>query len=308
MKRLSLISLLAILSLFAPAIVHAAPVAPELQVSLTPLDGIVKPGQLVLIYVGGGYPLEVQGTLDGEPLPFFWNGDGYVGFAAFDLETPPGTHPLTLSAVEPGSQRTVDYQATLTVEQDPYPREAVTISGRLADLLDPNLNQSEIDRLSAIVAPVSPRQDWEWPFAYPVISRITSLYGALRTYNDDQLQARHTGIDFRLAEGVAVYAAAPGRVVAAEPFDVRGNVIIIDHGWGVYTLYAHLSEFEVAEGDEVVTGELIGKGGRTGRSTGTHLHWEVIVNGVTVDPLTWMALSPTYIQPAVDEGAEGLIS
>ena len=77
--------------------------------------------------------------------------------------------------------------------------------------------------------------------------------------------------------------------------------MVIDHGWGVYTQYAHLSETLVAVGDDVAQGQMIGKVGRTGRSTGTHLHWEVIVDGAPVDPLVWMGLSPRYIQPAIDE-------
>ena len=133
------------------------------------------------------------------------------------------------------------------------------------------------------------------------MARVTSLFGADRTYNGNRLEARHTGIDLRMPEGAPVHAAAAGRVAVAGPFDIHGNVVIIDHGWGTYTLYAHLSAFGVSVGDEVAQGQVIGEAGRTGRSTGTHLHWEVIVNGVSIDPLVWMALSPTYIQPAIDD-------
>jgi hypothetical protein len=304
MKRTTFILLICVCGLLIPSAALAAPVAPDLQVSLTPPDGVVKPGQLVLVFVGGGYPLEVQGTLDAQLLPFFWNGDGYVGLAAFDLETPPGTHPLTVTASDPGGGRMLDFQTTLTVEEDPYPKQTVSVPRNLMNLLDPDLNQAELDRLAETVAPTTYRPEWEWPFAFPAVSRITSLYGADRTYNGNMLRSRHTGIDFRMPEGVEIYAAAPGRVVAAEPFDIRGNVVVLDHGWGIYTLYAHMSAIQVAVGDEVSQGQLLGKAGRTGRSTGTHLHWEVIVNGVTIDPLAWMALSPTYIQPAVDERNE----
>ena len=298
------ILLVSSLGLFIAPTAQAAPVAPELQVSITPPDGTVMPGQLVLVYAGGGFPLEVQGTLDGESLTFFWSGDGYVAPIAFDLETPPGTHQLVVTAVEPGGGRTTDFQATLTVKEDTYLEEYINIGGPLADLLDPAINQAETDRLAELVSPVSHRLEWDWPFAFPVISKVTSLFGSHRTYNFDQLTGRHTGIDFRMAVGVSIYAAAAGRVVAAEPFDVRGNVVIIDHGWGVYTLYAHLSEFRVSVGEEVTQGQLIGEAGQTGRSTASHLHWEVIVNGKSVDPLVWMALSSNYIPPAIDEGAE----
>ena len=139
MKRICLSILLVILlGLFATPAAQAAPVAPELQVSITPPDGTVMPGQLVLVYAGGGFPLEVQGTLDGEPLTFFWSGDGYVAPIAFDLEAPPGTHQLVVTAAEPGGGRTRDFQATLTVKEDTYPEEYINIGGPLADLLDPS--------------------------------------------------------------------------------------------------------------------------------------------------------------------------
>jgi len=301
MKRIAFALAVILLAAFVVPGVGAAPVAPELLVSVTPPDSAVGPGQLALIFVGGGYPLQVEGTLDGNPVPFFWNGDGYVGLVAIALEEPPGSHQLTVSAAETGGGRAVDFQTTLTVKEDPYPHEYVNIPGQLAALLDPALNQAEVERVAESVAPVSHRLEWEWPFAFPAVARITSLYGASRSYNSDRLEARHTGVDFRMPEGAPVYAAAAGRVVAAEPYDIRGNMITLDHGWGVYTRYAHLSAFKVAVGNEVEQGQLIGEAGRTGRSTGTHLHWEVVVHGVSVDPLVWMSLSPVYIQPAVDE-------
>jgi murein DD-endopeptidase MepM/ murein hydrolase activator NlpD len=86
-----------------------------------------------------------------------------------------------------------------------------------------------------------------------------------------------------------VLAPAPGVVVLTEPhFVVYGGVTFIDHGWGVYTGYLHQSKIEVAVGDRVVAGQEIGQVGNTGRVTGPHLHWEIWVGGVTVDPLEWL--------------------
>jgi murein DD-endopeptidase MepM/ murein hydrolase activator NlpD len=82
-------------------------------------------------------------------------------------------------------------------------------------------------------------------------------------------------------------APAPGRVVLAEMLKVRGNTTIIDHGWGIFTAYLHQSEIQVSVGDRVETGQIIGLVGGTGRVTGPHLHWEVWVGGVPVDPIEW---------------------
>ncbi|MBA3532526.1 MAG: M23 family metallopeptidase, partial [Ardenticatenales bacterium] len=91
------------------------------------------------------------------------------------------------------------------------------------------------------------------------------------------------------AEGTSIYAPAVGTVVMAEPLFVRGNAIILDHGAGVYTLYFHLAQIDVAPGQQVAQGEQIALMGTTGLSTGSHLHWEVRVGEVFVDPSEWFA-------------------
>ncbi len=83
----------------------------------------------------------------------------------------------------------------------------------------------------------------------------------------------------------------------AEFFEVRGNVVIIDHGHGVFSQYAHLSEFYVQPGQFVERGQLIGAAGATGRTNGPHLHFEIIVNGTPVDPIRWLALAPGFVPP-----------
>ena len=301
MKRIGIALATSLFALLMMRGVRAAPVAPELEISITPTSGTVVPGQLVLVHVSGGFPLQIGGTLDGQPLNFFWNGDGYVALVAFSLDAQPGTHSLRVAASQPGSGRGTGFETVLTVQADPYPFEEVTILGSLTTLLDPLINQVEIERLSQIIAPVTRRLALTWPFEFPASTRVTSLYGSHRIYNDGQLRSRHTGIDFRLGKDAPIFAAADGRVVSAEPFDVRGNVVIVDHGWGIYTQYAHMSALDVVAGDEVRQGDIVGRAGRTGRSSGVHLHWEVIVDGAIVDPLFWMALSPNYVRPAFDE-------
>jgi len=96
-------------------------------------------------------------------------------------------------------------------------------------------------------------------------------------------------LDFCGRTGTELYAVAPGKVVYVDTLVVRGGVVVIDHGWGVYTAYDHLSEFRVQAGDMVQPGQVIGLGGSTGRSTGPHLHWEVWVGGVQVNPVDWLA-------------------
>ena len=98
----------------------------------------------------------------------------------------------------------------------------------------------------------------------------------------------HSGLDFCGREGTELYAPASGKVDFTGLLTVHGNATVIDHGWGVYTAYDHQSEILVKPGELVEPGRLIGRGGSTGRTTGPHLHWEVWVGGVQVDPVEWL--------------------
>jgi len=98
----------------------------------------------------------------------------------------------------------------------------------------------------------------------------------------------HEGTDYAVAGGTPVYAPAGGVVVLAEPLKVRGNVVFIDHGRGVFSAFYHLDKIIAKQGQRVQAGDLIAQVGTTGFSTGYHLHWSMWVNGVYVNPSQWM--------------------
>ena len=110
----------------------------------------------------------------------------------------------------------------------------------------------------------------------------------LRSYNGSAYDRFHHGVDFAGATGTSVLAAADGKVVLADTLNIRGRTTVINHGWGLYTAYAHQNSIQVSLGEQVNSGQVIGTIGSTGRSTGPHLHWELWLNGVNVDPLQWV--------------------
>lgn len=160
------------------------------------------------------------------------------------------------------------------------------------DLIDPAKTMPEEDELLAIASQVTNRDLWDGTFSYPVDDAcIRSPYGSIRSYNNGPYDSFHTGIDFgTCAANLNIYSAGAGRVVYTGQWFVRGNSVVIDHGWGIYTGYWHQESFQVKVGDIVQEGQLIGTVGNTGRSTGSHLHWELLVNAVQVDPIQWMDL------------------
>jgi hypothetical protein len=160
--------------------------------------------------------------------------------------------------------------------------------------IDPAVTEPENQQVYAITNLVNGTKYWNGIFTSPAVypDEFTSLYGTRRTYigsnSDLTVEGFHTGLDFAGGEGLQIFAPAPGQVVFAGPLTVRGNATIIDHGWGVYSGFWHQSAIYVKTGDFVEQGQVIGLVGGTGRVTGPHLHWEVWVNGVQVDPLDWL--------------------
>ena len=153
----------------------------------------------------------------------------------------------------------------------------------------------------AITTPATPTKYWVGDFISPAIAYaestyFTSRYGNRRTYIGEgtglTITGFHTGLDFGGGDGLPITAPAGGVVVFAGPWTVRGNATIIDHGWGVYSGFWHQSAIQVQVGQKVKLGDVIGLVGGTGRVTGAHLHWELWVNGIQVDPLDW--LNQTY--------------
>ncbi|EAK0443613.1 M23 family metallopeptidase [Campylobacter lari] len=125
-------------------------------------------------------------------------------------------------------------------------------------------------------------------FAYPLESKITSDFGKARLFNDT-LKSYHSGTDFRAASGTKIYASNDGIVRIASNRYYAGNSVVIDHGYGIYSQYYHLSKLNVKVGQKVKKGELVGLSGASGRVTGPHLHFGILVNGVQVDPLDFIA-------------------
>ncbi len=211
----------------------------------------------------------------------------YIALMGIDGMAEPGAYTLTVTATATTGAIDVS-QAPFKVRSGRYITERVKLSGKLADLIDPKLNTNEATEIRAVYSLYSDEQWWSKPFRTPTKGRLVSLYGPRRIYNGIDLGSYHGGIDFAAVSGTPVFAAAPGRVALVKEFSIHGNMIIIDHGRGVFTGYCHLSKTLVKAGQMVDIDEPIGAVGTTGRSQGNHLHFELAISGVTVEPSYWM--------------------
>jgi len=232
----------------------------------------------------------LSGSFTGRQLHFFPQDDGYVALQGIHTQIEPGTYPLTLEGQFVDGANFVFSQLVL-IHSTEYIYDPMLIVD--AKTVDPAVTEPEAALWASLGETITPEKMWDSLFASPVPLELAdcwaSLFGNRRAYNGSTYDYFHSGLDFCGRVGTELFAPAAGEVVFTDSLIVRGGVVVIDHGWGVYSAYDHLSEILVKPDDMVQPGQTIGLGGETGRTTGPHLHWEVWVGGVQVDPADWLA-------------------
>jgi murein DD-endopeptidase MepM/ murein hydrolase activator NlpD len=262
---------------------------PFTSFGLTPIPA--TQGKTISIHVVTLGPATLSGSFVGYPVQFVTQ-DVSEHYALFGIHafTGGGVYPLDVTATEPNGAATT-FSLRVQIVDGGYGTEDISLDTQQQDLLTPQVTEPEWERVAALMSAFTAQRYFSGLMGLPSTGAITSQFGTRRAYNGGILDTFHSGTDFAGAPGSPVVAPAAGVVVLAEPLPVRGNATIIDHGWGVITGYWHQSEIYVKVGDVVSPGQVIGAVGSTGRSTGPHLHWEMWVGGVQVDPMQWVQQS-----------------
>jgi len=260
----------------------------------------VAQGSVLAIVVHTLTPVDLQGTLLGQEVQFAEEGGDYYAFVGIYALAEPGMYELELTAVD-GDARQTGLTTGIIVEAGGYGYERIALPESTSALLAPELVAAERERLEEVRYLFTVERRLTVPFQRPCGGTISSYFGSRRAYNSGPYTSYHGGVDFRGPEGTPVYAASDGVVTLAERLTVRGNAVVVDHGGGVSTGYWHLSAIAVQVGDAVEQGDLIGRVGSTGLSTGAHLHWEVWVGGTSVNGLEWMDESAPWLAPLLAE-------
>jgi murein DD-endopeptidase MepM/ murein hydrolase activator NlpD len=220
-------------------------------------------------------------------LPFSVDAKRWRVLVGIDLEISPGTYPVEVEAGEPAVERAA-YQLRVTPRR--FRTRTLTVDEAFVNPPAGALERiaQEGAELNALWAASSPSKLWAGPFVRPVDDPANSAFGT-RSILNGQPRSPHSGADFNSATGTPIKAPNGGRVVLVGDRYFTGTTVMIDHGLTLFSLFAHLSEVAVRQGDTVKTGDVIGKVGATGRVTGPHLHWSVRLNGARVDPLSLLA-------------------
>lgn len=254
-------------------------------------DSIVQ-GHTGRLIVTTSRPLTLSASLGNLQLPiqsFSTDQLRHFSYLPVDSLLDPGSYPLTIGYVTADGVP-VSQTWPVAVTDGGYFFQEITVPPEKAGLLDPAVVQGELQKLGQIWSPVTAQLYWTSTFSRPIGPEYetTSPFGTRRDYNDGLLKTIHAGQDYGAPVGIPILAPGNGVVVLAEPLQVRGNAVVIDHGGGVYSGYWHMSELRVTAGQQVNTGDVLGLVGNTGLSTGSHLHWELHIYGVAVDPMQFV--------------------
>ena len=254
-----------------------------------PLESRV-PGGIALLRLGQVMPGEPapRAWLDEQPVWVTAERGQWIAVVGIGLDTPPGTRELRVG------EASREQRLRFEVMPKQYPEQRIT----LKDTGKVNLSPEDETRALAEIARIQQlKRHWretsetDAHFLLPADGRLSGRFGRRRIFNGEA-RAPHSGLDLAVPRGTPVKAPAAGKVLAVDDYFFNGKTVFVDHGNGLISLSCHLDRIDVTPGETVRPGQALGRSGMTGRASGPHLHWSVVLNGVMVDPALFLEPTP----------------
>jgi len=240
------------------------------------------PGGIARVPLGTllDYPDKPKAWLDGQSVWVAADDGHWVAVVGVPLDTPTGTKTLRVATNR--GERSVSFP----VVEKRYAEQHVRLKDSSKITLSPDDEKralAEIERIQSLKKHWREIDDTDSNFIRPADGRLSSRFGLRRIFNGAP-RAPHSGLDFAAPRGAPVITAASGRVLAMDDYFFNGKTVFVDHGNGLLSMYCHLDRIDVQPGDTLRKGQRLGLAGATGRASGPHLHWSVVLNGTMVDP------------------------
>jgi murein DD-endopeptidase MepM/ murein hydrolase activator NlpD len=284
-RRHTLLGTLGLLALPATHATAAHPAKPKQKRPEVWPHASQVPGGVARLSLG---PNAKRPTAFSGDVPLLVLGDAieWTALVGIPLAATPGDASIVVRP-ESGAEKQIAY----TVEPKQYREQRLTVPPRTVDLSPEDEARYERERahLATVMATLTDlRPDASLQMRVPVPGRRSSSFGLRRVFNG-QSRNPHSGMDIAAGTGTPVLAPLPGRVIDTGDYFFNGGTVWLDHGGGLLTMYCHLSRVDVKVGDVLKTGEQLAAVGATGRVTGPHLHWSVMLNRAMVDPALFIA-------------------
>jgi len=263
----------------------------------------LQPGELIVVVLSVADAADANVKAFNRTVPAFQTGtDRWEALVGIDLDQRPGPYTITADANVGTAMATGSRQITVVSKR--FPSRTLTVDPNFVN--PPPAARDRIARdaafLDQVYAHPAPELLWQAPFVRPVPQAANSQFGTRSVFNGER-RSPHAGADFMSPAGTPIKAPNAGMIVAARDLYFTGNTVIIDHGLGLFSMLAHLSEIQVREGEQILAGQTIGLVGATGRVTGAHLHWALRVGGARIDPLSALALLGADDPPPLPDAA-----
>lgn len=234
-----------------------------------------RPGGIAMLDVGSADVPPPNVRYNGKPVLLMQDKGRWIAAVGIPLDTQPGS-----VEVEVGEDR-----RAIAVHEHAYREQRLTVDRKYVAPSQANLDRIGRERkiIDAALNRFTDQPVESIRMLAPVDGRRSSSFGLRRFFNDEP-RAPHKGMDIAAVEGTPIQTPLTGTVAATGDYYFNGNTVIVDHGQGLISLYCHLNEIGVEEGDELGAGDILGLVGKTGRVTGAHLHFGTYLNGTAVDP------------------------
>ena len=257
---------------------------PSLGFSL-PLESRV-PGGIALVRLGSAAPASPAPRvwLDEQPIWVTRRDNEWIAIVGIGLDTPAGS--LELRAEGANTAPRIRFE----IGHKHYPEQHITLKERGRVRLSPENEvraEREIARIQQLKRHWRDAAETDSNFRHPAEGRLSSHFGLRRFFNGEA-RAPHNGLDLAVPRGTPVAASAAGSVLGIDDYFFNGKTVFVDHGNGLITMVCHLDRIDVQVGEIVRSGQRLGLSGMTGRASGPHVHWSVVLNGVMVDPALFL--------------------
>ncbi len=255
---------------------------------LTSGGGIFAQGKTAYLYFTSNEPsVEITGDFQGKEFRAYPYRGKYRAVIGFSIDDPGNKSYYMKVKVRDGAGETGNYHYKVYVRRTKFGRLNFILRPKKVEMLMPDTIRADWKKIEDEVIKENPEKYYRGRFVKPIYGRVSMIFGINEFINGEE-SGKHRGLDFAAVAGTPIMASNSGIVRLAERLPAHGNAVVIDHGQGIFTYYAHMSKILATVGEKVKKGQVIGLVGMTGVATGPHLHFSMSLHNLRVDPMQWL--------------------